>query len=75
MDGDPEIYTLFQTCRSIMPVVLHSCPDQCEDDDVVKCCIANYVTRTTTFECDNSPGVELDLKYVDVKDCMCDPCG
>ena len=76
MENEPETIEMFGLCHSVTPVVKHSCPEQCIDNDVIKCCFASsYVTKATTFECVNLPGVEEDLKYSDANDCTCDPCG
>jgi len=74
MQRDPEPLILFEICRSVHPITLHYCPEQCKDD-VIKCCIGTYVTKADKFDCNYLPGVEIDLKYTDVKDCECDPCG
>lgn len=74
MEEKAEVLKLFDTCHSVTPVMLHKCPEQCVDNDI-KCCTTNYVTKSAKFECDNIPGLELDLKYFDAKDCNCEPCG
>ena len=70
-----EILIVFEVCQSIEPIVKHSCPDQCEDDGITKCCIATYATNATKIECNISPGVTDDHKYLDSIDCTCVPCG
>lgn len=74
MENEPEILTISNICHSIAPVVLHYCPEQCVEDNIIKCCYASYVTKSTRYECDNLPGVVVESKYSDPNDCTCNPC-
>ena len=75
MQRDPELLTLFNTCHSVQPIIKSYCPEQCKDDDVIKCCITRYVTKADKFVCENLPGFETDIKYTDAQECICEPCG
>jgi len=73
---DLEILQLYGgICNSVQPVALNECPERCAEDGVINCCIPLIDTRITDFECGFQPGLPLTLKYSDVTDCECSPCG
>ena len=78
MEQEPMILTrLNGLCQSVAPVVLHYCPEQCQNDneDITRCCITTYFSNSTQFECDGLPGVLTELKFLDAIECTCEPCG
>ena len=71
-----EILSLYNgVCNSAAPVILNECSEQWMKDNVVNCCIPLTDPRATDFVCINRPGFPVTLKYIDVTDCNCSPCG
>ena len=73
IEGEAESLEI-ESCQYLFPTVRHSCPVQCYDNGTIKCCLATYATLATKIECDNLPGFPIDYKYIDVVNCLCDPC-
>ena len=76
MQYPPDTLSLFNgACSSLVAVVSRKCPELCIKNDTVNCCVSLTETTAAEFECTNLPGFPITIKYQDVIDCDCSPCG